>query len=64
MINKLSHKLREDFLSEMKLHPLLQYWENRTYEMSYHYLIDLIQKVEELEEYKNMYEEYGDGKTN
>lgn len=53
---KLSDQLHQDFLKEKPLsssmtqYPLNTYWTTRTYEMSYDYLFDLIEKVKLLEE--------------
>jgi hypothetical protein len=53
---KLSDQLFHDFLREA-------YPENiktRTYNMSYDYLIDLIEKVKELEDKANKYDDFND----
>jgi hypothetical protein len=48
---KLSEELYNDFLKDVQIIPNTEVWSKKTisYPMSYDYLIDLIEKVKELE---------------
>lgn len=50
MTNRLSEQLQQDFLTQDVLALPLEQQQGRLYEMSYDYLIELIEKVKELEE--------------